>query len=127
MGLLGGDGSGRCCVRLATEHPEAPFHDLLCLSLFANFQDMHFQMGKLRLGEVRSLPRFTHCKLLDLPGSAVWTPTVTATFLSRLLTGLGVKQRDLGGSEGSQAQPLSPENPERQAGSWPGDITRRPR
>lgn len=55
MGLLGGDGSGCCCVRLATEHPEAPFHDLLCLSLFANFQDRHFQMGKLRLGEVRSL------------------------------------------------------------------------
>lgn len=73
------------------------------------------------------MPRFTHCKLLDLSGSAVWTPIVTDTFLSRLLTGLGVKQRNLRGSEGSQAQPLSPENPECQAGGWPGDITRRPR
>lgn len=84
-GLLGGDTSGRCCVTQAThEHREAPFHDLLCLSLLI-FKVGILHMGKLGLREVRSLAHvYTHCTQLDLSGSVVWTPTVTATFLSYL-------------------------------------------
>lgn len=80
-GLLGGAGSGRCCVMRAThEHREAPFHELLCLSLQI-FKVGILQMGKLRLREARSLAHVYHCTLLDLSGSAVWTPNSHCHFL----------------------------------------------
>lgn len=83
-GLLGGAGSGRCCVTRAThEHREAPFHELLCLSLQI-FKVGILQMGKLRLREVRSLAHVTTARCWICLALQSGLPTVTATFLSYL-------------------------------------------